>query len=141
MLSWVVCAKRPLYLQELSDSLRFRSSGELEVYDLDRLVRYRYASFFTATNYRGGALHDQTKKPDQKNHKPDDKVEDTKTLGSDGEAGADQSEDESLMNSPKFMVTVAHASIAEFLKGSEQDQGSAVRVDVAKAKIEMAKTC
>jgi len=107
MLSWVVCAKRPLYLQELSDSLRFRSSGELEVYDLDRLVRYRYASFFTATKYRGGALHDQTKKPDQENDKPDDKVEDAQSLGSDDEAGADQSKGESLMNSPKFMVTVA----------------------------------
>jgi hypothetical protein len=44
-----------LYLRELGDSLRIRTAGGLEVYDLEGKIN-KYASFFTFINARGGSI-------------------------------------------------------------------------------------
>jgi hypothetical protein len=127
-----------MYLQELSDSLRFREVEELEVYDLDRLVQYRYASFFTITNFRGGPL--QTNAPRAGNLSSNSNDAEPTVL--DDAATDNKDEDEEVFSmAPGFMVKVAHASIAEFFQGSDQEPGSTIRVNVAKAKIKITETC
>jgi hypothetical protein len=154
ILSWVVCAVRPIHLREIDQILQMRSSEGLRVFDLERLIKYRYASFFTISTHYGFAVGDDAARlkldddasPDDEKFKETslpraENHSDTDSSGSLTGGDSDDAESDPPAELPRWRVMLAHVAIRDFFCGNDQSVDAAVHVDVKQAQIWMLRAC
>lgn len=131
-----------------------RSSEGLPVFDLERLIRYRYASFFAIATHYGLAVGDdaaslkldddasldeenfkETSLPQAENHS------DTDSSSSLTGGDSDDAESDPPAELPPWKVMLAHVSIRDFFCGNDQPVDAAVHVDVKQAQVRMLRLC
>jgi hypothetical protein len=135
LLTWVTCAQRPLTLGELDDVMKMKSKDGTGIIDLEGQLRNRFASFFSVNREDGLSTNDLQKSLMRY-------FVDNENENIEGEAGHDDSTEDELDAEMEIQsdlltteVTLAHASIGDYLRDETEMNKTAVGIDINQSHI------
>jgi Cdc6-like AAA superfamily ATPase len=129
LLSWVTCAKRPLTLGELDDIMKIKSKDGTGFIDLESELRKRFASFFAVSREDGLGVDELQLNLMRQYVDETGDTEQNDSEGSDSDVEFDASME--IASDPLTTeVTLAHASIGDYLRDETEARTTAVGVDV-----------
>ncbi|KAI9812372.1 MAG: hypothetical protein M1826_002839 [Phylliscum demangeonii] len=148
LLSWVTCAAMPLSLGVLDFAVTLRSSPEDKFVNLEDDLRKRYASLFTLVREDGKTTEDlqpgaQRHDVDFEDDSSNEHLNPMESGPTNAQAGAEENEedDEVTSNPCSTLVRLRHASLGDYLRGNQDQQGIAVVFNLNQSELVIAKTC
>lgn len=130
LLTWVTCAQRPLTLSELDDAMKIKSKDGTGIIDLEGQLRNRFASFFSVSREDGLSTNDLQKS--LMRYFVDNENENVEGEAGRGDSSEDELDAEMEIQSDLLTteVTLAHASIGDYLRDETEMKKTAVGIDI-----------